>query len=258
MYKSAHMTRKKKRKSQTLDKRLSKAVSHFWRTRLRQDAAQGSNSGHRDHGNRTATTGGKQLDGFNSLFCELLLESGIPDDCIFRGRRLDVTLPGFFRPTKQWDLLVVVNDNLLAAIETKSLCGPSFGNNYNNRVEEAVGSATDIWTAYREGLFEHSPEPLVGYLLFLEEHEKSTQPVRVTERHFPVFDEFREATYVDRCEQTVRRLIHERCYNAAYLITSNKTRGIRGGYAEPASDLGFARFVKVMCGHVKTNYDAVI
>ena len=43
----------------------------------------------------------------------------------------------------------VVDGRLLAVIELKSQVGPSFGNNFNNRTEEAIGSAVDFWTAYR-------------------------------------------------------------------------------------------------------------
>lgn len=131
-----------------LDQRLASAVRHFWTTRARQGQRQGRATGQRDYGNRTVATGGRQLDGFSALVRELLVESGIPGEIIFDTGRDNVTLPGFFRPTKQWDVVVVVEGQLLAAIEFKALCGPSFGNNYNNRVEEALGSATDIWTAY--------------------------------------------------------------------------------------------------------------
>jgi hypothetical protein len=31
---------------------------------------------------------------------------------------------------------------------------PSFGNNFNNRSEEAIGSASDIWIAYREAIWQ--------------------------------------------------------------------------------------------------------
>jgi len=37
-------------------------------------------------------------------------------------------------------------------------------NNFNNRVEEALGSATAIWTAYREGTFKPSQRPWIGWL----------------------------------------------------------------------------------------------
>ena len=71
------------------------------------------------------------MDGFAELFERLIRESGIPDANIFRTKA--VVLPGFFRPTKEWDMLVVVDGFLLAVLEFKSQVGPSFGNNFNNR-----------------------------------------------------------------------------------------------------------------------------
>ncbi len=96
------------------------------------------------------------MSGFERLIVEMLTEVGLQQDCIHTRAK---TLPGFFRPTKDWDLLVVVDKHLLASLEFKSQVGPSFGNNFNNRVEESVGSATDLWTAYREGAFRMSPRP---------------------------------------------------------------------------------------------------
>ena len=60
------------------------------------------------------------------------------------GRKV-LTLPGFFRPTKLWDLLIINQGGLVAALELKSQVGPSFGNNFNNRTEEALGTAVDLW-----------------------------------------------------------------------------------------------------------------
>jgi hypothetical protein len=124
-----------------LEKRVSEAVKFFGATRLNQKKKQ-KKSGKKDQGSRGAVTGGSQLDGFTSLVSEILIESGIPDGSIFRKK--NITLPGFFRPTKEWDILVVVDGNLIASIEFKSHVGPSFGNNFNNRTEEALGSATVV------------------------------------------------------------------------------------------------------------------
>jgi len=96
-------------------------------------------------------TGGAQMDGFISLFKKLITSAGIPANCVFSNKSLE--LPGFFRPTKAWDLLVIKNHHLIAAVEAKSQVGPSFGNNFNNRTEEAMGTALDLWTAYRENAF---------------------------------------------------------------------------------------------------------
>ena len=86
------------------------------------------------------------MDGFIDLFTELITQAGILERYIFRKKAVE--LPGFFRPTKEWDLLVVREHTLIAAIEAKSQVGPSFGNNFNNRTEEAMGSALDLWTAF--------------------------------------------------------------------------------------------------------------
>src|SRR5574342_375238 len=148
------------------------AVRHFWMTRQAQEKKQGARSGKRDQGSRSAVTGGAQLDGSIRLVSELLVDGGIPDATIFRKKNTE--LPRFFRPMKEWDLLVAVEGHLLASIEFKSQIGPSFGNNYNNRTEEALGSATDLWTAYREGVFSRSPRPWLGYFMLLERSEEHT------------------------------------------------------------------------------------
>lgn len=79
------------------------------------------------------------MDGFSRSISKLLTEAGIEEENIFQ--RISVELPGYFRPTKEWDIVVVVDGNLIAAIELKSQIGPSFGNNFNNRTEEALGTA---------------------------------------------------------------------------------------------------------------------
>ena len=87
----------------------------------------------------------------------------------------------------------------IAAIEFKSQSG-SFGSNYNNRTEEAIGSAADLCAAYREGAFKPSARPWLGYVMLLEEAAGSTRPVKAQEPHFKVFDEFRSASYARRYE----------------------------------------------------------
>jgi len=171
-----------------LDAAVREAVRHFWLTRHGQSARQGS-AADRDRGGRAAVTGGKQMDGFVSLVRQLLVDAGVPNENITTDRRLE--LPGWFRAEKKWDLIVSQDGELVAALEFKSHVGPSFGNNFNNRTEEALGSATDIWAAFREGAFRPSARPFLGYLMVLEDTARSRSPVRVYEPHFRVFPEFR-------------------------------------------------------------------
>lgn len=233
------------RKIDDLRSRLAQAVRHFWLKRKEQESRQGAKTGRRDQGGRSAVTGGAQMDGFAKLIREILEETGIPDATIFRKERRE--LPGFFRPTKQWDLLVVVDGSLLATIELKSQVGPSFGNNFNNRTEEAVGCATDLWTAYREGAFREM-RPWLGYLMLLEEAPASTSPVSVSEPHFNVFEEFRGSSYAKRYELFCRKLVRERLYDAACFLLSDRKGGRRGRYMEPSAELSFENFAASLTG----------
>lgn len=234
-----------------LDSRLVEAVTHFWKSRAKQAKRKGKR---RDQGARGAVTGGKQLDGFAQLIRDVLLENGVPSDYIklsTAGTRTE--LPGYFRPEKKWDVLVLAEGHLLALVELKSQVG-SFGNNYNNRTEEAVGNAADIWTAYREKAFPVETRPWLGYLMILEDAEASNRPVDVSEPHFPVFPEFKGASYVGRYRETVLRLLRERLYDGGCLIlTPGGAQGIHGVYKEPASELTFQRFVTGLVSAVTAN-----
>lgn len=227
------------------EERIREAVQHFWRTREAQANRQGQKSGLKDAGRRTAVTGGKQLDGFVDLVRDYLEETGIGKPNIYCERTIE--LPGWYRAEKQWDLLVVVDGCLIAAVEFKSQVG-SFGNNFNNRTEEALGSATDLWAAYREGAFAPSQRPWLGYVMMLEETERSLRPVGVCEPHFKVFDEFRGASYAKRYEILLTKLVRDRHYDSAALLLSSPQEGIDGIYREPSIELNFAGFLNALLG----------
>ena len=230
-----------------IDAHTQEAVAHYWRTRSAQRSRQ-QQSGKLDQGLRGAVTGGAQMDGFIHLFTDLICDAGIASECLFLKRGLE--LPGFFRPTKEWDLVIVKDGTLIAAIEAKSQVGPSFGNNFNNRTEEAMGSALDLWTAYREGAYLASPQPFLGYFFMLEDCPASKHPVRVKEPHFKVFPEFVGSSYARRYELFCRKLILERHYTAAAFLTSESKTGGNGHYLAPAEDLSMERFAKALVGHL--------
>jgi hypothetical protein len=230
-----------------LSERTGRAVAHYWQTRTGQRDKQ-RQIGRADQGLRSAVTGGAQMDGFIDLFTELIVAAGISERFVFRKKAVE--LPGFFRPTKEWDLLVVRENTLLAAIEAKSQVGPSFGNNFNNRTEEAMGSALDLWTAYREHAYLTSPQPFLGYFFMLEDCEASNRPVKVKEPHFKVFPEFVGASYMCRYELFCRKLVLERHYTAAAFLSSAADAGIRGRFATPANDLSVERFAKSLTAQV--------
>lgn len=181
------------------------------------------------------------MDAMAAVTESIFIDAGFPSSSISRGSAVE--LPGYFRPEKKWDLLVVHRGTLAAAIEFKSQVGPSFGNNYNNRSEEAIGTAVDVWTAFREGRF-GTARPWLGYLILLEQATGSTTPVKVREPHFPVDEQFHGASYQRRYEILCRRLVLERLYDATCLVTSSSDPG--GPIHEPVAELGFNAFASAI------------
>lgn len=230
-----------------LDKQLRKAVKHFWETRDKQAENQGARTGQRDAGLRTAVTGGRHLDGFVALCKKLLIDAGLPEASVYSKKGLE--LPGYFRAEKKWDLLAVIDGHLLAVIEFKAHVGPSFGNNANNRTEEALGNATDLWAAYREGAISPSQRPWLGYVFILEDCLESRAPVRVKEPHFPVFPEFKGASYAKRYEILLTKLLRERLYDGAALLLSTQQDGKKGFSKCPSEELSFATFAAGLTAH---------
>jgi len=225
-----------------VEEELGKAVKHFWKTRSSQHKRQGSGTGKKDAGNRAAVTGGKHADGFVKLIAAIVHDAGLRNATVHTTEKTTRTVPGYFRPTKEWDLVVVSGSNLVAAVEVKSQVG-SFGNNFNNRVEEALGNATDFWTAYGKGIFQPSQKPWLGYLFMLEEHDDSLKATkRINLAPFEVDEAFQLRSYAKRYELVCERLVRERLYDAACFFTSNAKNGRLGNYVQPNEELGIRNF----------------
>jgi hypothetical protein len=203
------------------ERKTREAVMAFWGNREKAKQKQ-IEAGTVDQGERAGVTAGKNMDGFIALVIDLVKANGLAHASIHKTRAL-LTLPGYFRPTKLWDLLVMDQGQLIAAIEMKSQVGPSFGNNFNNRTEEAIGTAHDLWTAYREDAFGEQPRPFVGWMMLVEDSPDSRSAVRENSPHFPVFPEFQGASYLQRYDILCQRLVKEQLYTTASVITSPRT-----------------------------------
>jgi hypothetical protein len=230
------------------EKQAKDAVMAFWgnREKARQKQIE---AGVIDQGERAGVTAGKNMDGFVALIIDLVKANGLGHAAIHQQRAV-VTLPGYFRPTKLWDLLVINEGRLIAAIELKSQVGPSFGNNFNNRTEEAIGTAHDLWTAYREGAFGKHPRPFVGWLMMVEDAPASRSVVRDRSPHFPVFPEFQGASYLKRYDVLCQRLVQEQLYSSAALLASPRSASASGAF-EALSDLtSLKTFVTSFAGYI--------
>lgn len=212
---------------QKYTQQIATAIKAFWNTKKKQ-------------GNVLA---GKQLDAFLTLLTKVAINAGVPSDCIYLKNN---HIPGYYRATKDWDLIIVSpKKNLVVAIELKSQVG-SYGNNLNNRTEESLGSSDDFWTAFREKTFTCNQSPWLGYLMVVGKDKNSTHKVKVNEPHFPVRPEFKDATYLDRYSILCQRLVLERRYNAVALVATED----KNHYENLADNISIETFINSLRGHL--------
>lgn len=231
------------------DHKAREAIKLFWGNR-RAAVEKQKLAGKVDAGERAGVTAGKNLDGFFALVVALVEANGLKDAEVHLMRRV-LTLPGYFRPTKLWDIVVTQNGHLIAALEFKSQVGPSFGNNFNNRTEEAIGTGLDLWTAFREGAFgKDRPRPFVGWLMLLEDCAESNSSVKDVAPHFPVFPAFKGASYALRYNVLCQKLMEERLYSAATIILSPRSAHEDGAYRDLAETTGLRNFVASFAAHI--------
>lgn len=209
---------------------------------------QGSD-GDRDRGHRAEVTSGRHLDPLAELIKRDLVAAGFrEDDVISTGNAM--RLPGWFRKSKDWDLLAFDNGRLVSAVELKSI-NSSFGNNANNRTEESLGSALDALTAIDEGLMGRGAiPPVLGYVMVMKDcppaHRGNSNPKTV----FPTDPVFDDTTYIDRFRILCERLRAKSVYQAVWFVTADPERGV---VMEPSPDLTYEKFIASIVGALHIN-----
>lgn len=219
------------------------AVRAFWAGRDLQTQRQ-LESGRLDAGTRGAVTGGQHLRPLEASVSELFAPLIARGAEVHTGTRL--TLPGHYRRSKNWDLLVTLNGTLVAAVELKSQVG-SIGNNFNNRTEEALGNAVDIWKAYEEGAF-GPVRPWLGFVFVIEHSDASSRVSKLDPfTLFPADPIFSGTSYVDRYRILARRLVRERLYDATCVLATRQGEGI---LEEPVHEVSVANFAAAVAGRI--------
>ncbi|MEU8838274.1 PaeR7I family type II restriction endonuclease [Streptomyces roseus] len=197
-----------------------------------------------DTGTEGSVRGGKQFDPIADVIARFFREAGYPEVCIKTASQLE--LPGFFRPQKKWDLVVNWGESLVAAFELKALGGPSYGNNFNNRVEEAVGSATDVRRAFAE-IYPDSETPWLGYLFIMQDDEKSQRPVNLAKSPLLVDGAWRGESYQGRGSVFCERLLRSSLYDGVCYVTAPKGSG---DFSEPSPQVGWAAFSEAVIDRI--------
>ncbi|MDH6123193.1 PaeR7I family type II restriction endonuclease [Kitasatospora sp. GP82] len=195
------------------------AIAAYWGVKQAQNA-QSAIKAAVGAGTAGSVRGGKHFDSIAALLAKFFLEAGYPPESIRVTKSQGLELPGYYRPQKQWDVVVAYENTLVAAFELKALGGPSFGNNYNNRVEEALGSAVDLRRAALADLYP-GEKPWLGYFFIMQDEAGSRRPVKPAKGALPVEDIWHGKSYQDRFGIFCQRLMAEQLYDAVCYVTSS-------------------------------------
>ena len=253
-----------------------KAVKHWWASK--KSAAPRKAQG----GARDANLHGKTMDGFALAIRDFLVGLNVKPEHIFVGGHLSVSpsiLPSYFRPSKNWDLIVLANSLfhsakgdkgepvLYAATEFKSQ-DKSIGNNQNNRLEESIGNATDFWTTYEHnGFMRQLPRPWLGYL-FVGKYDPASddKPVTIKQPHFETMVPFRNSgssdlesfkgpSYAERYKIFMRQSVGSRLYDAgAFIVTDETIARKKINHRIPLPEFGSANFLRSLKAQILAHY----
>lgn len=201
---------------------LDIAIAAYWAAKDEQRAAAEAVSSTAE-GSAKAVRGGGHFNPVANLLARFFTDAGYPAESI-AASGVKTVLSAYFRPNKAWDLVVVHKGVLVAAIELKALGGPSYGNNYNNRVEEALGNAVDVAHANRAQLV-GKEKPWLGYFFLLDDSPEARQPREPrTNPMLPIPPEWPVLSFRERFSLTGRRLVEEGLYDAVCYVSASASQ----------------------------------
>jgi hypothetical protein len=222
------------------------AVAAYWDARENQNALSAIRN-KVGAGTAGSVRAGKHFASIAALVAKFFLEAGYPPTAIRISGAAALALPGYYRPQKRWDIVVTHGNTLVAAFELKALGARSFGNNYNNRVEEALGSAADIRRAALEDLYP-GEKPWLGYFFIMEDAPRSRCIVKPDEGPFPAESIWHGRSYQDRFAIFCQRLMAEGLYDAICYITSSAADPVP---REPVDSLDWRHFSAAINARIK-------
>jgi hypothetical protein len=234
--------------------KIAEAIKNFWRIREEK-----------------STQSGKTLDSFINILECVVRDNGLPDAEVLKGNK--AVVPGYYRPRKGWDFVVINEGKLIAIIELKSIAS-SFGNNTNNRCEEAIGSSYDLQKALNEKVIPYEVKVFKGYLILIEDCPSTNRDVNIHNmRYFKPMSDFLiepekldeiyiknkngeypyqvpGISYIQRLNFMCNRFMHESIYSAASIITSPRAAIDTGEYGEVETITGLNRFLFLFTNHI--------
>ena len=86
--------------------------------------------------------------------------------------------------------------------------------------------------------------------MLVEDAPESRAPIKDKSPHFPIFDEFRDASYLKRYDILCQKLMQEQLYTTATLVTSPRRTVGTGLLSDMSQMTSLKTFVTALAGHV--------
>lgn len=236
------------------EERVSSAVQSFWNVRA-----------------EAGVRSGRTLDAFVEVIEWVVRTNGMPDAVVKTGQKAKI--PGFFRPSKSWDIVVLNHGTLIAAIELKSVAD-SFGKNANNRTEEALGSGVDVKEAFAENIYDGITKLFTGYIILVEDCSDTQKNIDIEMPDFKAMREFVVSdaeyakyirgddgfypkkisgrSYMDRFDILCRHMMQKQLYTTATVIKSVRDDN---SFSYVSRETGIKNFLLTLASHIEVVSD---
>ncbi|MFG2489870.1 PaeR7I family type II restriction endonuclease [Streptomyces caniferus] len=167
---------------------------------------------------------------------DALIARGVDQAWIRSGR--EAVLPGSYELGRTaWDIAIFSDDVPLAAITLKQASGPSYGNNFYNRIQELTGNAFAVRQNDIQAIEQF--HPYLGIVFIIEESEGANSPIRIpgqsgaSPRTGP--------TYKERYGNTFAQFCTDGLYDGiAYAAVSKDSEP---SFEEPRPDMSLKGFI---------------
>lgn len=165
---------------------------------------------------------------------QMFIDAGLPEHEV----TIDSVVPGYFRRSKNWDVVAMHKGHLVGVVELKSQAS-SPGNNANNRIEEAIGSSVDAKTVQEmTKAFGTLGVWSAWCMTFNRDCESGVpiKPVPPRQLRVPAIDPaFQDMTYATQYATAIERFISQKVYDAGWMVVTWVNANQTVGYDEPIS-----------------------
>lgn len=188
-------------------------LTNFW---FEKDAAVQRNVRAGRAGYGAQARDARHMQSISAFVRQMFVDAGLDDEDVY----VDRAVPGYYRRSKNWDVVATHKGQLVGLVELKSQVG-SEGNNGNNRIEEALGNAFDAVTAQELNQAFGALPVWNAFCVIFGSDPGIAKSVRTRGAPlYPTDPIFTGMTYRRQWEIAVERFVLTGAYSAGWMVTT--------------------------------------